>query len=345
MLRSPSIVVVTQATRLKGLKARWATASAARFRLSLAHAHVRAKAAPAAAPRGRRGEEPLIDAVSAAAEFDEYEQEDRTYEQTLEVLKRELDFGYPLKLVDRSFLPNFHFGQCLLVVVIGQDGLVANAAKYVARTEDPDGQALSIVAVNPDPKRIDGVLLPFSVRQARRAVQRALEHRAEVREVTLAQVRLNDGQHMTAFNDFFLGVSSHVSARYTLRVGRRAEAQSSSGLIVATGAGSTGWLSSMFNMAGGFARQFGGAETPPLRLDWEDRRLVWAVREPFKSKHSGADLVAGLIEPGRELVVESLMPAGGVIFSDGVESDYLEFTSGTIATFSIAPQRARLVVG
>ncbi len=345
MQRSPAIAVVTQPTRLKGLRARWATASAAKFRVKRAHAQM-----VASLERSSPGGASPPDARAAAvamelAEFGEYEDEDRTYEETLELLRRELDLGYPLKFVDRTFLPNFHFGQCVLVVVLGQDGLVANAAKYVVGVRDPDGQPLPIVAVNPDPKRIDGILLPFNVRQARRAVQRAVAQRAKTRDVTLAEVNLNDGQRMLALNDLFVGVNSHVSARYTLRVGARAEAQSSSGMIIATGAGSTGWLSSMFNMASGFSRWRGGPETTPVRLDWEDRRLIWAVREPFQSKHSGAELVAGFLDSGDELVVESLMPANGVIFSDGIEADYLEFTSGTIATFSVSSQAARLVVG
>ena len=37
-----------------------------------------------------------------------------------------------------------------------------------------------------------------------------------------------------------------------------------------------------------------------------------------------------MIEHGEEIVVESLMPSGGVIFSDGIESDYLEFNAGAI---------------
>jgi hypothetical protein len=345
MQSSPAIAVVTQPTRLKGLRSRWATASAAKFRLKRAHAHVQAALAQTPPSGALAAAAPAVQAAMDLAEFEEYEDEDLTYEQTLERLKRELDLGYPLRFVDRGFLANFHFGQCVMVVVLGQDGLVANTAKYVARMEESDGQSLPIVAINPDPKRIDGVLLPFNVRQAGRAVRRTLENRAKTRDVTLAEVKLNDGQTMLAFNDFFVGVSSHVSARYTLRVRGRAEPQSSSGMIIATGAGSTGWLSSMFNMVNGFSRWLGGNENAPVRLDWEDRRLIWAVREPFQSKHSRADLVAGLLEPGGELVVESLMPSGGVIFSDGIEADYLEFITGTIATFSVSRQSARLVVG
>ena len=38
------------------------------------------------------------------------------------------------------------------------------------------------------------------------------------------------------------------------------------------------------------------------------------------------------------------MPAGGVIFSDGVEADHLDFNSGAIAMIGIAPEKANLVV-
>jgi hypothetical protein len=99
-----------------------------------------------------------------------------------------------LKFVEREYLPTFDFRGCIAIVVVGRDGLVANAAKYVGD--------LPIVAVNPDPQWIDGVLLPFHVRQAGQAVKRAAEGRAKIREVTLAEVNLNDGQRMLAFNDF-----------------------------------------------------------------------------------------------------------------------------------------------
>jgi hypothetical protein len=115
-------------------------------------------------------------------------------------------------------------------------------------------------------------------------------------------------------------------------------------LIVSTGAGSTGWLSSVFNMAAGVSRWLGGEPLDRPQLAWEDRRLAWAVREPFVSRQSQAGLVAGLLDAGDALVVESLMPANGVIFSDGVETDFLQFNGGTIARIGVAQQRANLVV-
>ena len=88
------------------------------------------------------------------------------------------------------------------------------------------------------------------------------------------------------------------------------------------------------------------AQLPPRpQLTWEDRHLVWVVREPFVSKRSQANLVAGWLAEGEELIVESLMPENGVIFSDGIESDFLPFTSGTIARLRVSPQTANLVAG
>jgi hypothetical protein len=233
-------------------------------------------------------------------------------------------------------VPNFDFWSCAVVVVVGQDGLVANTAKYV------DG--LPIVAINPDPATIDGVLLPFKVQQARSAVARVLERKSRHRHVTMGEVTLNDGQKMLAFNDFFLGAKSHVSARYTLTVAGQLEPQSSSGVLVSTGAGSTGWLSSVFNMAAGVAELLGVEPKGGVQLAWEDRRLIWTVREPFISKISRAELVAGFLPDGQSLVLESLMPEGGVIFSDGIEADFLPFNSGTIAHVTASKKTANLVV-
>jgi len=223
---------------------------------------------------------------------------------------------------------------------VGQDGLVANVAKYVG--------AQPIVPINPDPERFDGVLLPFRPHEAHGAVTRVLEAKAKLREITLAEARLADGQRLLAFNDLFIGARSHVSAQYELRAPgteRKTELQSSSGVLISTGAGSTGWLSSVFNMAASVTSFLGEPSTAkPMQLAWEDPRLVYVVREPFVSRHSQATLVAGVVRPGETLTLESRMPVGGVVFSDGVPTDALDFNAGAIASISAAPHRTKLVV-
>ena len=339
----PGITLVSAPTRLEGLRRRWGTAGQAKFRLKRAHVQEMALRAPpaqgkqAANRQSSRTQQAAAPAPQQQAEFEDYLEEEDVYKSVIDLLEDELQFGLPVRRVDRAYVPNFDFGGSEVVVVVGQDGLVANTAKYVGN--------VPIVAINPDPARIDGVLLPFAVRDARTIVRRVLDGKAKRRPVTLAEVTLNDAQRMLAFNDFFVGAASHVSARYVLEAGGRSEPQSSSGVLVSTGAGSTGWLSSVFNMAGGLARFLGQPTGAKPQLAWEDRRLVWAVREPFVSKRSQASLVAGWLDEGSELVLESLMPESGVIFSDGIESDFLPFTSGTIARVRVSSQVANLVVG
>jgi len=305
------IVLVTRKTRLEGLIERFNTKAQAQFYIE-----------------------------HGGGNFAFYEQEHATYHQALTELRRELSRLAKLQVIERAFLPNFLFAENDLVMTIGIDGLVVNTAKYL------NGQPL--IAVNPDPAHIDGVLLPFSVSTgltvARDVVSRGV---FKVREVTMAEAKLTDGQRLLAFNDLFIGVRSHTSARYRIAVAGREEHHSSSGIIVSTGAGSTGWLSSLFNMAQGMVHGFfpkTKIAEQPLRLSWDTDRLIYVVREPFISKTSGASLVCGAITRDAPLLLESETPEGGVIFSDGVEADYLDFNAGALATIGIAERRTQLVV-
>ena len=193
----PNIVIVTTPTRMQGLVAQWGTKGAARFRLKQAIAH-----------RAQRAE--LAEAVTLAeADFDLYETENTRYLRTIEQLRDGLEEGFPVTILQRQYLANYDFRNAVVVIVVGPDGLVANTAKYVGD--------LPIVGVNPDPARNDGVLLPFHAEQAPRAVKAVLDQRAATRSVTMAEAVLSDGQRLLAFNDFFVGRRSHVSARYNLR--------------------------------------------------------------------------------------------------------------------------------
>ncbi len=273
----------------------------------------------------------------AGADFSEYEAEDSIYNRALDSIREQLQIGLKLQTVERQIVPTLVISEKDILVTVGQDGLVANTAKYAGKQP--------IVAVNPDTSRFDGVLLPFTEQQAGAAVAAVLEGRAKVKEVTLAEAVLADGQRLLAFNDLFIGAASHISARYRIEHKKHGEEQSSSGIIVSTGAGSTGWLSSVFNMADGVSRAFGGSGPRPVVLRPEDKRLIFAVREPFKSRHSQAGITAGTIENGENLGIKSRMPMNGVIFSDGMESDFLQFNSGATVSIGPATQRARLVEG
>jgi hypothetical protein len=224
------------------------------------------------------------------------------------------------------------------VLALGQDGLVANTMKYL------DGQPL--VGLNPDPARYDGVLLPFEAADLVRVLPDLLKDRRSYRTVTMAKAALADKQVLYAVNDLFIGPKSHTSARYELLHGKDHEVQSSSGIIVSTGLGSTAWMRSVVTgsvaIAGALARRQANPEYRPM--SWDADRLRFAVREPFPSKTSQAGIAFGEIPRGDALVLRSLMPENGVIFSDGIESDFLDFNSGAEATIGIAERSGKLVI-
>lgn len=280
------------------------------------------------------------------ASFDEYQAAHDAYQRAFETLRAALPDGVRSQFVDRGFVPVFSFGPQDLVVTLGPDGLVVNTAKYL--TVQP------ILALNPDPQRVDGILVPFPVEQAQRALRHTLESRARIGEISMAQAALNDGQSLLAVNDLFVGARTHVSARYRLRFRRAAEDQSSSGIIISTGAGSTGWFRSILTGAAAVVQGFDPQGELALvdeafarryRFDWSADHLYFSVREPFVSKTSAAGMAFGRIEAGEQLEVTSHMPQDGVIFSDGIEADYLPFNSGAIATIALAERKVRLVTG
>jgi NAD kinase len=273
--------------------------------------------------------------------FDEYEAAHTRYKAAVQSLLQQLPRQPAHHLIERSFLPNYLFAETDLVIAIGVDGLIVNVAKYLA--------SQPILAINPDPQRVDGILIPFAVEEAGEWVNRALTGKAISHPVTMAKAALHDGQALYAFNDLFIGPHSHTSARYRIEYAGRAEDQSSSGLIVSTGAGSTGWLQSIVTGAVHVAAGITGVDmTPPApetyRLPWEADELIFTVREPFTSRTSQATIVFGRLSANQKLILRSYLPEHGVIFSDGIESDYLHFNAGAVVTIGIAERKAQLVV-
>jgi NAD kinase len=267
--------------------------------------------------------------------FEDYEIEHETFQYSLNSLQTQLSKVIKHKTIERVFMPSFIFSENNLIVIIGQDGLVANTAKY--------SKGIPIIAVNPDKQRYDGVLLPFDTSDFILGVENVLSNTSHFKTMRFAEAKLNDGQRLLAFNDLFIGASSHISARYKISFNNNTEEHSSSGLIVSTEAGSSGWLSSIFNMAYGVTKMF-EKNLKPKRPILKDNELLFAVREPFQSIRTQTGITTGIIKNQNSLTIESLMPSSGVIFSDGIESDFLNFNSGSIATIGIAKETAKIVL-
>jgi hypothetical protein len=228
-------------------------------------------------------------------------------------------------LVRRADLDRFLFGPEDVVIAVGQDGLVANVAKYLA------GQP--VLGINPSPDLYDGVLVRIPLGQVRRLLPASRAGDCAIERRTMVEAVLDNGARLLALNEVFVGHRSHQSARYSIAVAQAQEEHSSSGLIVASGTGATGW-----------ARSIMEATHEPIILGPEEKAVAYFVREPFPSVATGTQLRSGKLDAA-SLQITSRMNDGGVIFADGIEQDFLTFEWGRNVAVGPAAHALHLVSG
>ncbi len=294
--KAPRVVVITRETE---------------YRLLLARHGTRAQAAFFLERRGQR-----IDDVMARH---------AVMEAALQAVSHAIPLQWRRNRVLRGDLDRFLFEPDDMVVVVGQDGLVANVAKYL------DGQP--VIGVNPDPAQYDGVLVRHAPAALPDLLRSVVQGSLSLESRTMVEARLGDGQTLLAVNEIFLGAKTHQSARYRLRFQDQQERQSSSGIVAATGTGCTGWVKSIRR-----ERSNGPALPRPC-----EAKLAFFVREAFPSVVTGVDVTAGIVSPTERLTVVSEMNEGGVIFGDGMEGDHLAFDWGVTATIGVAARQLQLV--
>lgn len=290
------VVVVTRQTEYAALVGRHGTREQARFFL---------------ASRGRKMEElESADAVTRAA---------------VTSASAAIPPDWRRARLDRADLDRFLFEPDDLIVAVGQDGLVANVAKYLS------GQL--VVGCNPDPSRYEGILVLHSPASLQAVIAAAAAGDVPVQDRTMAEANLDDGMRLLALNEIFVGHQSHQSARYRLGSADGEERQSSSGIVVTTGTGATGWGRSI-----ALERHTRLAMPDPC-----EAALAFFVREAWPSVATGASLTEGLVAATGVLWISSEMNEGGVVFGDGIEADHMDFGWGRRVEIRVAPERLRLV--
>src|SRR5882724_2272768 len=265
------VVLITRKTRLEDLIAKYLTPAQARFYVE----HL-------------------------GADFSDYQREHDGYLAARHQTVQALEQWGRYQIIERGFLPNFIFGPADIVVALGQDGVVANTMKYL------DGHPL--IGLNPDAKRYDGILLPFVADDLPALLGEVAAGRRGFKAVTMAKAMLTDGQVLHAVNDLFIGARTHTSAVYEIAAGEHKETQSSSGLIVSTGLGSTAWFKSIVTGSLAIAGAFGGYSESGVYAPqaWDSCELRFAVREPFPSRTSQVSLVYGHLARSETLRLRSL---------------------------------------
>jgi len=314
--RLPRLVIVTRPTPLDMLVRRFGTIDQAKFYVE---------------SRGRS--------------FDRPQRAHELQQQALDLVLRAIPQNQRRAQVSRDELDRFLFNPDDVILAVGQDGLVPNVAKYL------HGQIL--IGFNPDHETWPGVLCRHDPKDAPELIAWANQRHAgyEIEKRAMVLATREDGQMLPALNELFIGHHTHQSAKYRIRVGSgsfsrsekvpdplaaksREERHSSSGVIVSTGTGATGWTSSI-------TRQRDIEDPLPQPTE---RRLTYMVREPWPSIATGTDINFGFVGEGEEIELVSEMEEGGVIFGDGIEADYLEFNEGQTVRITLARRTLNLVI-
>lgn len=294
MTTAPRAVFVTRETDYDLLLARHATREQARFYLET---------------RGQR----LAD----------LEKRHEQFQAVLRQARASVPADWRQALVRRADLDRFLFAPEDVIVAVGQDGLIANVAKYVS------GQP--VLGVNPAPDLYDGVLVRVPLDSLNVALRASHHGDITIEQRTMVEALLDTGETLVALNELFVGHRSHQSARYRITIDGCAENHSSSGLIVASGTGATGWARSIMEATGN-----------PILLSPDEHAVAYFVREPFPSVATATTLRAGKLD-GTPLSITSQMNEGGVIFADGIEQDYLAFDWGRQVSLQPSDRMLRLV--
>ena len=259
--------------------------------------------------------------------IEEAEDRDRAIKTAIGAVSAAIPPDWRRAIVERADLPRWSFDPGDIVVVVGQDGLVANVARYL------HGQP--VIGINPEPRRNPGVLVPHDPSAAGRLLVAAAQAKAgpDIEARVMVQATVDDGQVLMALNEIYIGQPTHQTARYTLTIpDGSAERQASSGVIVCTGTGATGWGRSTW------LERHSSINLPaPI-----EGRLAWFVREAWPSPVTGVNCTEGVLAHGQSvgLVAESDRL---VAFGDGVESDAVPVSWGQRITVTQAPTTLHLL--
>ena len=158
---------------------------------------------------------------------------DRLYKaELLQVRQCISSQGFSLVDCLRHEAQSFVFRDDDIVIILGDDGAFVNIAKLL--------KSQKVVTIRTETKHC-GRLMKFTVESFKKSATSLLSGGSQCIKVSIAKAETSSGHTLEAVSDFFVGRADLRSSRYAVLLGVNAFSQISSGVIVSTGTGSTGW--------------------------------------------------------------------------------------------------------
>lgn len=220
--------------------------------------------------------------------------------------------------VDTQTYPSYStkdFRDADIIVSFGGDGEVLDIARHI--TQKTMGKKSPLIwTEKADPSSIGALAVTEDISYSDK-VKRLLEKNYKIKKWCRAVGKISGANGMVAsdlaLNDIYFGdLYSMGMSRYTIKVRGYKEYQMSSGGIISTQVGLSGWL---INIP--FRDLY--EELPPRNL--ESPRLDFKIREPSKLTRNG-NLLRGFVDAGEKITITSAMNYDGVVAFDGSKPHY-----------------------
>jgi len=201
--------------------------------------------------------------------------------------------------------------------------------------------SLPILGVNSDPSSSVGALLPITIEELPEALKRLEKGDYRIDPWTRISLRMNGVECGSAINDIVLGKRDfRLTSRHELEYQGVKVMQRSSGILISTGVGSTGWYASAGLYLGDHDRSF------PKTA----RYARFELREPSvtvtevdgKRVTRLPDLVEGTLVENETLRITSLNDDEGLACRDSFDS--VPFPRGAVAEISIDPNPCHVII-
>ena len=163
------------------------------------------------------------------------EHEAKEHNKTLDYVKKVVSRDCYFTLCERSCLTRALVKNKDLVIAVGGDGTFLRTSHFV---EDE-----IMLGVNSDPKNKIGFLMSATKKDFQEKFQNILSKKYKIMKLNRIQGMVGKTKTEPALNELFFGRGeSYQTARYEIKIKNMKESQKSSGVIIATAAGSNAWI-------------------------------------------------------------------------------------------------------
>ena len=221
---------------------------------------------------------------------------------TFEVVKKVLNkLKIKYSFIRRGRLKESYFKKRDLIISLGGDGTFLKTAQFI-KDKTP------IFGVNSDVNMKEGFFLEADRKDFEDKIKKIIKDKFKMRSLARLEASINNKKVPDlALNEFYIGSDKeYITSRYYIKVGDRKERQKSSGVLVATPAGSYAWIKSC-----------GGK-----KLKITARKFEYLIREPYKGRVNGKyKLKKGVLKKGKKIIITSDMSKGFLV-ADSLGKEY-----------------------